>query len=226
MRLSSQYGRRLNHVMKTILASITILSLLPFCIGYADEVAVEPTGVYKTIDVRLANDTIKALHDKKEDKRLAVISAIRNRPEDFAPPVLYVLSSVLFEQDKKDEAMFWFYAGQLRGRIDANICADKSARGAIAAMNEKFGPVINQYSFKNIPLLTNTVERVVAWEENTQCNYDRRWINLHGMNAMTGDTNAPLSAPKEEWEAIRKQTREQYRSEFQKALAEFNKLKH
>jgi hypothetical protein len=210
--------------MKSILASITIFSLLAVCIANADEVEVEPTGIYKTIDVRLVNDTIKALHDKKADKRLAVISAIRNHPEDFAPPVFYVLSSVLFEQKKKDEAVFWFYAGQLRGRIDANICSDKSARSAVAALNQKFGAPINQYSFANMSLLTNTVERVLAWEENTPCRYDRRWINLHGMAAMTGDTNAPLSAPKEQWEIIRKQTRDEYRTEFHEALAEFKKL--
>jgi hypothetical protein len=188
-------------------------------------VPIESSDIYKSIEVRLANDTIKALHDRKDDARLEVIDTIRNHPEDFAPPVLYVLSSVLFEQNKKDEAVFWFYAGQLRGRIDANICADKSARAAIAEMNQRFGPPINQYSFKNIPLLTNTVERVLAWEENTPCHYDRRWINLHGMTAMTGDTNSLLSAPKEQWETIRKSTRDEYRSEFQKALAEFSKRK-
>jgi hypothetical protein len=207
------------------------LSALCFCafalhFARADDAVIEPTGIYKTIDVHLATDTIKALRDSKGTARLEVIHAITAKPEDFAPPVLYVLSSVLFEQDKKDEAVFWFYAGQLRGRIDANICADKSARAAVAEMNERFGTPINQYSFENIPLLTNTVERVLAWEEKTPCHYDRRWINLHSMAAMTGDTSAPLSAPKEQWEAIRKQTRDDYRSEFHNALAKFNLLRH
>jgi len=67
---------------------------------------------------------------------------------------------------------------------------------------------------------------VLAWEEKTPCQYDRRWINLHGMTAMTGDTNSPLSAPKEHSEAIRKQTREEYRTTFREALAKFNKLNH
>ena len=70
------------------------------------------------------------------------------------------------------------------------------------------------------------MSRVLAWEEKTPCAYDRRWINLHGMNAVTGDTNSPLSVPKERWEAIRKQTRDDYRSSFYEALAQFNKIKH
>jgi len=210
--------------VKQLFASIFCFCALALAKG--SDITVEPEGIYKAIDVRLATDTIKALRESKGKARVEVINNITDQPENFAPPVLYLLSSVLFEQDKKDEAMFWFYAGQLRGRIDANICADRSARAAIGALNQRFGAPINRYSFTNILLLTNTVERVLAWEEKTPCHYDRRWINLHGMAAITGDTNAPLSAPKEQWEAIRKQTRDEYRSTFHAALAEFEKLKH
>jgi hypothetical protein len=195
-------------------------------IANASDIAVEPSGIYKDVDIRLTVDTVKALRDFKGEKQMKVANAIIAKPEEFAPPVLYVLSSVLFEQGKKDDAVFWFYAGQLRGRIDANICADKSAAAIIDAMNQKFGPPINQYSFTNLSLLTNTVERMVAWEEKTPCHYDRRWINLHGMNAMTGETNSALSAPQEQWEAIRKRTRDDYAAEFHNALASFNQRKH
>lgn len=212
-------------MMKRLFSPLFCFCALTLSLAAAD-IAVEPTGIYKTIDVRLATDTMKALRESKGQAQQKVIGAVISHPEDFAPPVLYMLSSVLFEQDKKDEAVFWFYAGQLRGRIDANICTDKSAAAAIAEMNQRFGTPINQYSFTNLSLLTSTVDRVLAWEENTPCHYDRRWINLHGMAAMTGDTNAPVSAPKEQWEAIRKRTRDDYRSEFNKALAEFSKRKH
>lgn len=204
--------------------------IIPFCafafIAHAADTVVEPSGIYKEIDMRLTVDTVKALHDFKGEKQMKVADAVIAKPENFAPPVLYMLSSVLFEQDKKDEAAFWFYAGQLRGRIDANICADKTAAAIIDAMNQKFGPPINQYSFKNLPLLTNTVERVLAWEEKTPCNYDRRWINLHGMNAMNNETNSALSAPPDQWETIRKRTRDDYRSQFHQAMALFNQRKN
>jgi hypothetical protein len=212
--------------MKRLLVFVSYLCLPALSITNAADIPIEPAGIYKTIDVRLANDTIKALHDYKGKARFQIINTIVDKPENFAPPVLYFLSSVLFEEGKKDDAVFWFYAGQLRGRIDANICADKTARGAIDVLNQRFGPAINQYSFKDISKLTNAVERVISWEEKTPCNYDRRWINLHGMNGVNGETNAPLSAAKEQWEAIRKQTRDEYRSTFHEALAAFNKLKH
>jgi hypothetical protein len=192
----------------------------------AADTATEPSDIYKSIDVRLTDDTMKALHDYKGKEREDIIHTVTQKPGDFAPPVLFLLSSILFDQGQKDDSMFWLYAGQLRGRIDANICADKTARVAIAEINRRVAPRINQYAFTNISKLTNTVERVLAWEEKTPCTYDRRWINLHGKAAMNGETNSPLSVPKEQWEAIRKQTRVEYRTSLYQAVADVKKGKH
>jgi hypothetical protein len=202
--------------MKTIVT--TFASFIFIFAAFSQNIEVKPSGVYKTIDVKLQNETIKLLQTTKGKSLEKSISNITNSPEKYAPPVFYFLSSILFSEKKKDDAMFWFYAGQLRGRIDANICADKSAAGVIGALNDKFGTPINRYAFKDIPKLTNTVEKVLAWEEKTPCDYDRRWINLEGMNAFNSDTNSPLSVPKEQWEDIRKKTRDDYRSSFYEAL--------
>ena len=189
------------------------------------DIPVKPTGVYASIDTRLANETIRALQQSKAKRRSELIKTITSSPENYAPPVLYLVSSILFKEGQKDDAMFWFYAGQLRGSIDANICADKSAGEAIATLNEQFGSPINQYAFRDIPKLTNTVESVLKWEEKTEYKYDRRWINLHGLGAFISDTNAPLSAPKEEWEGVRKKTRDDYRSSFYEAIKALNEKK-
>jgi hypothetical protein len=207
--------------MKKLITLFLSASFL-FSAAYSKDIEVKPSAIYKNIDVQLMNDTVKSLQKARGKSRDELIKKISDSPENYAPPVFYLLSSAFFREDKKDEAMFWFYAGQLRGRIDANICADKSAGSAIDVLNEKFGPEINQYAFKDIPKLTNTVERVLAWEEKTGCNYDRRWINLEGMNVFSGDSSSPLSAPKEQWEAIRKKTRDDYRSSFYEALKTLN----
>lgn len=202
---------------------LTLLFLLS--VGYSAEIAHEPSGIYKTIDVRLANDTIKMLRRGKEKARAELIKKIISSPENYAPPGLYLTSSILFEAKKRDEAMFWFYAGQLRGRIDANICADKTAGSGVGVLNDMFGVPINQYAFKDVSKLKQTVEQVLEWEEKTECKYDRRWINLHGLRAFPGDTNAVLSAPKEDWDKIRKKTREEYRSSFYELLESLNAKK-
>jgi len=212
--------------MKRVLFSFLLVCSLAASHTAAADLPVEPSGIYKDIDVRLTVDTVKALRELKGEKQMKVINAVIAKPEEFAPPALYVLSSVLFEQDKKDDAVFWFYAAQLRGRIDVNICADKTAAVIIDAMNRKFGPPISQYSSTNLSMLTNTVDRVLMWEENTPCNYDRRWINLHGVNATNGETNTALSAPPQLWEAIRKRTRDDFAAEFHKALDLYNQRHH
>jgi len=197
---------------------VSILFSLILSAGNAADVSVEPSGIYKDIDVRLSVETVKALRESKGEQQMKVANAIIATPAAYSPPVLYVLSSVLFEQGKKDDAIFWLYAGQLRGRIDANICADKTAAKIINAMNGRFSQPLGQYASTNLTLLSNMVDRVVAWEEKTPCNYDRRWINLHGVNAMNGNTNSPLSAPLDQWEAIRKRTRDDFASEFHRRM--------
>ena len=194
-------------------AILFLSALLLSAAGYSKDVAIEPSDDYKTIDVRLTKETNESLQKPKSGSRDELIRKITGSSENYAPPVFYVLSSTLFSEGRKDEAMFWFYAGQLRGRIDANLCAYQSAGVVVDMLNDKYGPEINQYAFKNIPNLTNTVEKVLAWEEKTGCNYDRRWVNL-----FCKEKKSPLSLPKEQWEAIRKKTRDNYRSSFYQAL--------
>jgi len=195
-------------------------------ISHAADTNIAPPAIYKEIDVRLATDTMKALRDSKGEALAKVIGNVTNHSENFAPPVLYVLSSVLIEQNRKDEAVFWFHAAQLRGVIDAKICTDKSASWALRSLNQKFGPPIKDYCLTNIPVLTNAVQNVLAWEESTPCHYDRRWIDLQTMNELASETNAVLTVPPDQWEAIRKRAREEYAADFQKALASFYKNKH
>ena len=212
LELNSKYSKK------------AIALLLSFCAcalltARAADTPIEPSGIYKEIDVRLAFDTVKALRETKGEKQMIVANAVIARPEAYSPPVLYILSSVLFEQGRKEDAIFWLYAAQLRGRIDANICADKSAAKIINAMNGRFSQPLSQYASTNLALLSKMVDRVVAWEEKTPCNYDRRWINLHGGDAMTGNTNdSPLSAPLDQWEAIRTRTRDEFASEFHRRM--------
>jgi len=208
----------------------TYLSALVFLLSpavlCAQPQSVAPQGQYAEIDTRLANDTITVLLSGSRAEKAAVIKRIKNNSKDYAPPVFYALSRVLFEQGDKDQASFWFYAGQLRGRFDANICTDSSARQAIAVLNQNFGTPINQYMFQDLAKLENLIPKVLEWDRATRYNYDHRWINLHGMNAMLSGMNgkpppgapAALSLPKDQWEAIAEKTREEYLSGFNEAV--------
>ena len=212
---------------------ISSFCLLATHVAASDTKIVTPRGEFAQIDTRLANKTVQILAKGTTDKKQGAIAKIKANPENYAPPVLYALSNVLFADGEKDEAAFWFYAGQLRARIDANICADSSARQAVGVLNLHYGTPINQYTFQDIPKLEKLVPKVVDWERKTPYNYDRRWINLHGMGAvMSGqgdrskDTSqASLSYPKKQWSDIADKTRTDYLGDFRKAMAQMKSKK-
>lgn len=224
------HKRGLCNCITTIFATLGFLATQ---VAVADTKTVTPTGEFAQIDTRLANETIQILAQGTADEKQSTIARIKANPENYAPPVFYVLSNVLFANAEKDEGAFWFYAGQLRARVDANICADSSARQAVGGLNRNFGAPINQYTFQDIPKLEMLVPKVVEWERQTRYNYDRRWVNLHGMGAMMSslgaqnkDTSqATLSYPKDQWNDISEKTRTDYLSDFKEAVAQMKSKK-
>lgn len=209
----------------SIVASFT-LALGWFGFASAETKTIAPSGIYAEIDTRLANETFQSLFKGTPEQRRKAIESIIANPENYAPPVFYALSHVLFNEARKDEALFWFYAGQLRARFDANRCSDVSARQAVGALNQQFGPLINQYAFLDIAKLEELIPKVVEWDQKTPHQYDHRWINLHGMNAILAglepkksiDPQPELSLPKENWEAIAEKTRNDYLNGFKEAM--------
>jgi hypothetical protein len=65
---------------------------------------------------------------------------------------------------QKDEAVFWFYAGQLRYRVYLLANKDKlkpSGDPALfASLSEEIGRPLNEYAFGDIPQLAKTIDAV------------------------------------------------------------------
>ncbi|MCA9405993.1 MAG: hypothetical protein KC684_05605 [Candidatus Omnitrophica bacterium] len=197
-------------------------------LGQSHSVEIPADSPYAQVDVVRSSAAIHILLGDNSVLKKAQISEIIQNAENYAPPVFYLLSFALFEDDQKDEAMFWFYAGQLRGRYDANRCADKSAGAAISELNAQFGPAVNRYAFQDLDKLEKTVLKVLEWDRRTPHSYDHRWINLHGMEAMisllevqegkVAVEDIVMSRPESEWEEIFRQTQETYLTGFKEVL--------
>lgn len=85
-----------------------------------------------------------------------------------------VLAKDLWEAGRKDDAVFFFYLGQLRFRAHllANPNADPSGERALYdALMSQMGPPINQYAFGDIPALLATIDRVIAWDDGHADDY-------------------------------------------------------
>jgi hypothetical protein len=90
--------------------------------------------------------------------------------ENQHPATYYILAQKLFESGKKDEAVFWFYAGQLRYRFHlmANPNLEPSGDPALfASLSEVIGRPLNEYAFGDLKALDATLEKVLTWDEAT-----------------------------------------------------------
>ncbi|HEY8564975.1 MAG TPA: hypothetical protein VIL65_05705 [Beijerinckiaceae bacterium] len=83
------------------------------------------------------------------------------------PATYFLLARREFEAGRRDEAVFWFYLGQLRYRahLAARPNLDPSGDKALfSSLMEVVGRPINEYAFGDIPTLIATIDKVVAWD--------------------------------------------------------------
>lgn len=186
-----------------------------------------PTGVYAEIDVQKSNAILEFLMRGTEEVKMKAAEEVLKNPNSYNPTVLFALSEVIFKNEQKDSACFWFYVAQLRARYDANRCMDKTAASGLTILNERYGPAINQYAFKDIPKLKETVGKVVSFVRSNEEKYDHRWMNLHGMDAINASLNKEagkksaqkeLSHPTSSWKKIKETTVNDYYTDFQEFL--------
>jgi hypothetical protein len=202
--------------------TLTLLILFSSLASYSQvrEHVVGAVGVYKEINITNTTRVIQLLVDTKTNisGKAKLIDSIEQNPNSYNPPVLFVLSYELYHFGNKINGMFWFYLAQLRARYDVNRCADKTANASDYDLT--FGPPINAFSSAHLDTLTQVIVKVIAFEKSNEENYDQRWINLTGMDAMSAGLGEKLdkkqlSLPKSEWPEIKKKTIEDYSNGFQ-----------
>lgn len=187
---------------------------------------VEPKGIYKEINTERDSKIMEQLMSESYTKKQSLIDSVQKNPNIYIPPVLYAVSYALFQQNKKDDATYWFYLAQLRARYDVNRCADKTA--SAVQYNQLFGPSINEYAFAHLDMLEKIIPKVISFVESNEELYDQRWINLSGMNAMSASLGGKaepknLSIDKAKWSQIKSETVKDYSDGFNEALASFKK---
>jgi hypothetical protein len=195
-----------------------------------NNIEVHPPGDFAEFDTVATLDLLKQLKSSDEKTKTKAIEQIKSAPGKVAPPALCAMSNELFHQGEKDDALFWYYLGQLRARSDANKSNDVSARQAVAVLNSQYGPLINKYAFrntkvdykKNLADIKAIAEKVVDWDRKHPREYDPRWISLHGMGAFVN--NKVDFEPKDKWDQINEQTRVSYLKDLDEASSMFKEI--
>jgi len=110
-------------------------------------------------------DMAKRLYSCNQQVAEEAIRQVTSAPERFDPLTLLIASHALFQRERKDEAVFWFYAGQLRFR---DLVAGNNDAGQILGIFlMTIGPPINNYAMHDPARLAGTIDAVLEWDRKT-----------------------------------------------------------
>lgn len=86
--------------------------------------------------------------------------------ETIHPAGLYVLASKLMAAGRKDEAVRWFYIGQLRYRFHLMTEPPNAAdeHPLFGALSETVGRPVNEYAFGDIDGAAAGIDAALAWD--------------------------------------------------------------
>ncbi len=105
------------------------------------------------------------------------------------PAAYYALAKKLFEQGERDEAVFWFYAGQIRYRAyllgNPKLPLDGDP-ALFASLSEVVGKPINVYAFGDIAGLVKSIDRALAWDAANPDPYSKAPEREQSRNGLSG----------------------------------------
>lgn len=96
---------------------------------------------------------------------LAAADEIVRHPDSLKEPLqLFPAAFAFFQNGRKDEGVFWFYAAQLRTR--QQLVLEQGDRGQILSiMLMTMGPIINNHALQNTMNLSRILDRVLEWDK-------------------------------------------------------------
>ncbi|MCO4317727.1 hypothetical protein M8997_011080 [Phyllobacterium sp. 21LDTY02-6] len=110
---------------------------------------------------------------------------LKSNIEASHPAAYYVLASKLFSGGTRDEAVVWFYAGQLRYRFHLAAHPDLPAdgdRALLASLSEVVGRPINEYAAGNVEEWASAMQGALDWDEQhdngftSKSAYAEQWL--------------------------------------------------
>jgi ankyrin repeat protein len=190
----------------------------PAADGESKVIILQPGSREQKIDVKPQNEAMATLAKGSRTERSALVDKIKAAPQKYAPPVFFSLAYVLWERGDKDDAVFWYVFGIVRGRFDTMRCADLSAQDAVGVMRMNFGERVGEDFFKYLKADEVRSKKLflaaIDADRKTPYDYDHRWINLHGLGAVAGalgdKSQPPESLPKDQWPDLAEKNRQHF----------------
>ena len=95
------------------------------------------------------------------------VNELKQQASGLHPSALYILAGKLFSEGKKDEAIFWFYVGQIRYRflLGADPKLDPSGEPAVfSALQNTVGRRINEYAGGDPDTWVAMIKKARQWD--------------------------------------------------------------
>ncbi|UXN58143.1 hypothetical protein [Phyllobacterium zundukense] len=95
------------------------------------------------------------------------------------PSAYYILASKLLAAGKRDEAVVWFYAGQLRYRFHLAAHPGLPADGdpaLFASLSEVVGRPINEYAAGNVEGWSEAMQQALDWDEQHENRFTSKTV--------------------------------------------------
>lgn len=92
------------------------------------------------------------------------IDALTKDVERMHPVAMFFLAKRLNDAGRNDEALFWFYEGQLRWRSHIRKNKDVMEQAVFDRLFSDIGPDINRYGGRHIPIWLKTIDDALAWD--------------------------------------------------------------
>lgn len=142
----------------------------------------------------LTPEQIKALPTAQIEKQLP----------DEHPTSYYLYAGRLFNEGRKDDAVFWFYVGQLRYRIHLKAHPDLPPSGdpaVFSSLSATMGRKINEYAGGSIKGWTGAIDRALKWDAATPNGFTskKKYAAAHqeiraGLKAMRDEVESTASS--------------------------------
>lgn len=127
-----------------------------------------------------AGDALPATDRLKScEPRIALGAAkeILDDPATLKEPLqIFYPAYTLFQNGRKDEAVFWLYAAQLRVRYQ--LAFEKGDRGQLLSiMLMTIGPPINNHALQDVTKLGQTIDQVLVWDRTSSNPFSERTLS-------------------------------------------------
>jgi hypothetical protein len=106
----------------------------------------------------------------------------------------YYAAEAMFKAGRKDEAVGWFYVGQIRGRLMAQLGPNTSTPMVMPALQHVIGQPINGYAGGDLAKWVAAVDWAIAWDAQNPMSKDQ--LVSVGKSGPFGSTELSLSGSK------------------------------